>query len=578
MSHILLENITMNLKTLLIFITLSLSIFSLSSNAGAKEIDPERASISKLAGTWIASNGVSLEIKGNKLTMYAPIDYTWANQGIILRCYVPYTFTKSGRYLHCKLISNGLQSEDLGPTKLSSRELRHYIEIMEALIYKPDKYLTISIDYISTNYLELEGEEYIREEYYEKLEREKELEKERESERKQKEAEEAQLQLQYWKDAQQINTIEGYETYKEMHPQGPYIEDANKAIKNLIMQQHYEKAINSEDKEIILAFINEYPSHPQIEKLTNRYNSLMGLLTLNTGRNESFSYFSKVTSQDDIPEVAKEAYNFYLEETHFDNLSPQSPSEDILYFINQFPNSPHIADVKNYMAEKMASQFTLSSSQQDYNKALSYASGPTYGYVNNKIKENNKKLKKYLREEDGGWASIILEYGNFIWNGRITDGLFEYNFGIKLKFGNYADRIQFAIGLKPGVGCWDFKNIYNYKDPDNDKRSKSKTFFTMPAEAEIRLNLFRTGRESWFYIDGRFDYNIVRKKKIQTPYSFYAGFGFGGKYADITFFYGRQLGSIDKKYELLNELPNPFMESKNNNFIGISFSGNIPIF
>lgn len=267
------------------------------------------------------------------------------------------------------------------------------------------------------------------------------------------------------------------------------------------------------------------------------------------------------------------------EASEFAGLSQLSSLEDLRDFLAKYPSSLYREEVNNYIALNLAGEFCSLSTDKDYQEAMRYASGETIIMVQEAINQNEvtkkfiKSQRKSLRrKENGGWVNLVLEWANFTWNGRIQDGLFQYNFGIKLKIGNQADPVQLALGPKLGVGVWDFKRVYRGVKPGEKPNTRFKNFFQLPLEVELKCNLARLGTSTRLFLDGRFDYYAIRKKEVQRPMSVNVGIGFAGHAADFVIFYGRALGNIDSKYSLLYGYPNPFMDSRTANYFGLSVS------
>lgn len=388
-----------------------------------------------------------------------------------------------------------------------------------------------------------------------------------------------------WDNVRNMNSIQEYRNFINEHPGTPQAAEAQRMIDNLNALDEWKQIRNTEDVAVLEAFIAKYPQFPQINEASSRIHGIKAKELFESGRkDEAMDEFVQITVMDALPQSVRNLENQLIEYNDFKQLSVNSPMSDLERFTRDYPLSEYAPEVYNYIALNKAQGFNPYSTKQDYQEALSMASGPTYKKIQSLIDKNEKdksfiaaQERKARRKANGGWCGLVIEYGDFAWNGRTGEtGLFTYEFGLKLRIGNYADRVQFAVGVKPGVGVWDFNGELNGDDDDyySDNSGKSSAFFTMPVEAELKINLAKTGATSWFYLDGRFDYNAVREKKAQRPMAVNAGLGFGGKTWDILFYYGLGLGDVEN----LRGLDwNPLNDTKYANYFGISFSATIPL-
>lgn len=126
-----------------------------------------------------------------------------------------------------------------------------------------------------------------------------------------------------------------------------------------------------------------------------------------------------------------------------------------------------------------------------------------------------------------------------------------------LRFGNFKDRVQFAIGLKPGIfgyteEVYSGGYYYDYYDTEN------RTAFHMPIVGQLKLNLFNTSENSRFFIYGKYQYNAVRVEDIEAEMSWGAGCGIAWKHFDWAFYYRQDIGSGRN------------LDYKNQHYIGMS--------
>ena len=388
-----------------------------------------------------------------------------------------------------------------------------------------------------------------------------------------------------WKNACGINTVAAYQSFISQYPGAPQVAQANARIENLRTQEAWDRIKDSYDTDQLEQFIFDYPNFQDLEYAKSRLHAIkMEDYLDNNDIDMASQEFDYITMPEAVPETATFAYGIVEEYNGFRKLSPRSSETELQNFLTKYPGSKHIADVRNYIALNKANRFTTSSTKEDYENALFYATGNTRTAVQQAIKTNDRNIstekargRKMRRDSNGGWMGLTFEYIDLSWNGRTTNGVINYNFGIKFRLGNYGDRVQMSLGAKPGVGIWDFDGIYVADEYGYDKE-KSSAFFEMPLEADLKLNLCRAGDSAWFFLEGCYQYNIIRKKEVQRPMGIRAGLGWAGYGWDIFFYYGREMGSIDEEYRFLNGYPNPFMDSKAVNYFGMSISATVKLF
>lgn len=166
-----------------------------------------------------------------------------------------------------------------------------------------------------------------------------------------------------------------------------------------------------------------------------------------------------------------------------------------------------------------------------------------------KQKECRNALKSWERKQNGGTVNLGLDFLDSGLNGAYDDcTLWYYNVGLMLRFGNFKDRVQFAIGIKPGIFGYT-EEVYSggyYYDTEN------QTAFHMPIVGQLKLNLFKTSENSRFFIYGKYQYNAVRVEDIEAEMAWGAGLGIAWKHFDWAIYYRQDIGTV-KNYDYKNQ-------------------------
>lgn len=355
-----------------------------------------------------------------------------------------------------------------------------------------------------------------------------------------------------WDKVVAINTISGYQTYIQNNPTSGYKQEAEKAINRLKGQQEWNIIKNSENISELQNFISSYPHAVEISIATAKLHELKGVQHYNEGNlGSAYSEFSHLT-RDKISYANRKAYDDVMEYNEYSKLGYYASEASLLSFMWKYPNSKYADDVSNKIAVAKARNLGDYASSYDYNQALSYAKDSyTKNSVKSYISMNKKKqkerrnaLKSRERKRNGGSVNLGLDFLDLGLNGAYDDcTLWYYNVGIMLRLGNFKDRVQFAIGLKPGIfgyteEVYSGDYYYDYYDPEN------RTAFHMPIVGQLKLNLFNTSENSRFFFYGKYQYNVVRVEDIEAEMSWGAGCGFAWKHFDWAFYYRKDIGKI----------------------------------
>lgn len=402
-----------------------------------------------------------------------------------------------------------------------------------------------------------------------------------------------------WTKANSRNTIEAYEEFISIYPEVRHAETARERIDNIRAEQEWQVLEGSNDVKALQQFIATYPNNPYANQARNKVNLITGQRYYDNGNKEdAYAAFKKVP-ENQVPYEYRNAYNDSREYYTFRRLNGNSDVADLLDFVQRYPQSQYANQVRNYVALSKANNFGYNSTEISYRDAESYATDDeTRARVKSMARANEEAKKQHEadlrrqakelkrasrkpfmsaeRKENGGFLGLGIEFFDLSYNGRKDDGLVNYNVGLKLRLGNFKDRVQFGVGVKPGVGIWDFNGVYV---PDKNGKRHPSTFFEMPVEAELRLNL-TNGKDDdlQVFVAGMFEYNAVGKKEVQQPMGFRAGFGWATPVFDIFYYFGMGLGDIPKQYDYLGYYPNPFMEKKNQMNFGLNLMIRVPLY
>ena len=342
-----------------------------------------------------------------------------------------------------------------------------------------------------------------------------------------------------WDKVVAINTISSYQNYIQNNPTSGYKQDAEKAINRLQGQQAWNGIKNTEDISELQNFISSYPHAVEVSTAMAKLHELKGVEHYKEGNlGSAYSEFSNLT-RDKISYANRKAYDDVMEYNEYSKLGYYVSEAALLSFMKKYPNSKYADDVSNKIAITKARNFGDYASSYDYSIALSYANNSdTRKIVNSYISMNKKsqknrinKLKSLERKQNGGLFNLGLDILDFGLNGGYDNHtICYYNIGLILRMGNFMDRLQFAIGFKPGLLSYDDAN---YGHHNNETES---LHFHMPIVGQLKLNLCNTSDKSRLFIDGKYQFNAVRVKHIESAMSWGAGCGVAWKHIDCALY------------------------------------------
>lgn len=347
-----------------------------------------------------------------------------------------------------------------------------------------------------------------------------------------------------WDAVKTKGTILAYQQYLIDNPNSGYRVDAEKTINRLQGANAWLNIKNTDNISELERYISQYPNADEITAASRRLHELKGKKFYDMGNLASaYNEFSKI-SRSDIAYANKGAYDAAIEYHDFSNLGPYSSESSLYEFMRKYPNSSYSTKVSNMIALSKANSFGDYASNYDYNQALSYAkdsytrnSVQSYISMNKKKQKDRKKaLKSWERKKNGGTVNLGLDFMDFGLNGAYESCY--YNVGVMLRFGNYRDRVQFAIGLKPGIFVY---SAEVFSDGDY-YATETNTAFHMPIIGQLKVNLFNTSKNSRFFIYGQYQYNAVRYAEIESEMSWGVGLGIAWKHFDWSFYYRQDIG------------------------------------
>ncbi len=359
---------------------------------------------------------------------------------------------------------------------------------------------------------------------------------------------------QDWEKVRSLGTINGYKQYLSDNPFSEYKKEAEISINKLEAKQAWRTLKFSDNISELEKFVSSYPHASEKKEAESRLHELRGRNYYDEGKLSLAYYEFSQTNRYKISEINRKAFDTAMEYHEFSLLSHNSPEHKLHDFMIKHPTSQFNDQVSNMIALSKAYNFSKQASKSDYDLALGYAKDTKtimavkslISHNKNIQKENKRKLKSQERKENGGIVNLGLELMDIgIAETYNNTNAWFYNLGLIFRIGNFKDRFQLAIGIKPGI--FSSSKIIDYRDQyydgfDNefkDEVLKKKYIYSfhLPISGQLKLNLFKITEKARCFVFGRYQYNILKNSDIEGETAWSAGFGFAWKHFDMSFHY-----------------------------------------
>ena len=347
-----------------------------------------------------------------------------------------------------------------------------------------------------------------------------------------------------WEIAKKRNTIDSYNLYLQKSSVLAYKEDAQAAIKKIKADQAWSICINTEDESLLNDFIGTYPESPYIEEARYRLNLLKGERMYKDGFDDTaYKYLGDANMYRMLTGDAAAHYAELKEKKIFNEMMASSDIDKVRRYLYSLPtSSSYYNDASNHLALLLGAKLSSWSSEYSMNEALTYAKDePTRATVKKYINQAKDSHRNYERQRKArarkAWWKGRVKLGWNIFNCGVNlggDNLVHIGSGLRLRLGNYSDKLNFILGL-------DYQYYYlNFKD----YRVNNIGIHQGMGIANLRFNLAEVLMRSSFYLGcaGNFPFytsgNHVKDEALnKTPISIEPQIGIQGKGWDFGLYY-----------------------------------------
>ncbi len=349
-----------------------------------------------------------------------------------------------------------------------------------------------------------------------------------------------------WNKAKSANTIDAYNNYIRNSKFNFYNAQANEAILELRSISEWQTVKNSDNIRDVESFMQVFPESSLVSVAEKRIHELRAVAAYKAGDYiEAYNEFNKIGGRNSIDAANREFYDKSVEYNEYQALSSNSSQLTLLSFMTKYPMSQYYDSVSNMMALAKARNLNLNSKEDSFNEALSYARDKqtretVQGYIDQSKKSYSDFQKQQRRtriRSDGGiinWGFEIADVGAYPGEDD-SDVVWYYNVGLGMKVGNYRSPAQFEIGAKPGIMFYTLQ----YGD-------ETESVFHLPLYAKLKINLMDVGYNSKLYVNATGYYNAVKEDFLESDFAIAGGLGLAWRHFDWSVYYKNDIGS---KYE-----------------------------
>ena len=322
-----------------------------------------------------------------------------------------------------------------------------------------------------------------------------------------------------WQKAKEQNTITAYNAYIQNSTIKAYIIDAQTAIEKIQEEQSWNKCKDSENEDLLVEFVGNYPESPNINEAKYRLNLLKGERMYKDGFAETaYLYFNSANSYRTLTGKAAVHYAELKDKNTFKEIQASSDIDKVRKYLNTLSfNSLYYNDTSNHLALLLGAKLNAWSSEYNMNEALSYAKDDyTRSTVKKYINQAKALHRAYERQRKArarkawwkGRVSIGWNIANLGTNSFDSESselaLNHVGTGLRLRLGRYSDIINLIFGLD--YQCYYFNNrsssYYNrsfYSDYADDYNT-NRYVHSVVAVGNLRFNLINLFSNAKLYI------------------------------------------------------------------------------
>ena len=200
-----------------------------------------------------------------------------------------------------------------------------------------------------------------------------------------------------WHKAKSTNTIEAYDEYLNTSKAKAYIREANVARYNLQEQSDWEKCKNSNDPKLLNRFAVKYLTSTHHDEAWSLYHIANGDIFYENKEYElALNEYLIADSIFSLPDVYNVRVNQLRREQIREQIKKSESPEELKEYLASLPTDDRdYTYISNRLAKILARNLNASSTESDYEEALSYArDSEVLKFVKKEIKRARKEQKE----------------------------------------------------------------------------------------------------------------------------------------------------------------------------------------
>lgn len=354
----------------------------------------------------------------------------------------------------------------------------------------------------------------------------------------------------FWGNTKKLNTKEAYERYIKTSKVGAYKSEAEMAIYRLNDEESWQAALSANTIEAYKKYIddNNNPAKQYQRSATVQLSKLQTMIEIKTRTIEAPDKKKTTAIVQTLEEASRvaslnkeeeETLRQYKQIEDYMNFSDHPTITAGLQFLKDYPSAEYADWVSNKISELYADRLSASSTQTDYDLAASYAlSDHAQKYVQKKIstaKQAAKDLRKWTQKQEKSTQQAAIDNwkqeqkNKKIEQREIQSSIRRQNWSDRFQLGiglegemngsfAYGPKLEFKLGAATNIFNFAFGAKYLFWNPEYifSEYTENITMSQVPTYAYMKLNLFRTGKNSRFYIAGEGAYNFNLKTNYRT--------------------------------------------------------------
>lgn len=302
-----------------------------------------------------------------------------------------------------------------------------------------------------------------------------------------------------WTTAQQKGTKEAYDDYLSASTVQGYKKEALLAIKTIDAEAAWEICKKKLTTYKLEKFIEEYSDTPFEKEAKYELYLIIAEDYYTKGPHATaLEFYEDANKIHSLTGQYSKHYRELVTEQRYNQVKTSSSVYELKDFLSRTStDSPYYNPISNRLALVLANNLPLYSSEEDFKEALRYARDNETRASVKRIIESVKIRQRSQRQGQRQLARKNAWKGNTSWGWNIFDcylgnDVFEFESGVRIRFGQAYQRFNFLIGMDIQFFIYSYPDYsYSYSYTQTDMVAK------LAIPASLRINLGE-GYSHWY--------------------------------------------------------------------------------